>query len=266
MLEVAVEPIRTCGKQKRTSCYFCFKGLFGKTEQMGLILAKTFDGEHRWIPSGNIQIDAMFFSATSEKLDDDNPEAAYKDRETFILCNPNAMYYQHMINFPHAFYLRYFLQKGCNVLVWNYRGYGLTKATSFLYSHQNMPTPSNIKQDAEAVLSYLRNKIGVRGKVGVYGRSLGGIATTHLTKYVDMVLVDRSFGNLHEVIDRKFFGYLAVQLVKFVSGGTWSGTNDLDFITTVRDTKYGCSSQPCYKVLCQDKNDDIVDIHASLAV
>lgn len=51
----------------------------------------------------------MFFTATSESLQDDNSEALYKQRDTFILCNPNAMFYQHMINFPHAFYLRWFL-------------------------------------------------------------------------------------------------------------------------------------------------------------
>jgi len=51
----------------------------------------------------------MFFTATGEKLDDLNEMAEYKDRNTFILCNPNAMFYQHMINFPHAFYLRFFL-------------------------------------------------------------------------------------------------------------------------------------------------------------
>jgi len=39
---------------------------------MGLVLAKTFDGEQRYIKSGNILIDAMFFTATGEKLDDQN--------------------------------------------------------------------------------------------------------------------------------------------------------------------------------------------------
>lgn len=90
-------------------------------------------------------------------------------------------------------------------MVWNYRGYGLTKAKSVFYRFQNVPSPDVFKTDAEAVLAYLRNQIGVRGKIGVYGRSLGGIAATHLTKYVDMVIVDRSFGNLHEVARTKFF-------------------------------------------------------------
>jgi hypothetical protein len=31
-----------------------------------------------------------------------------------------------MINYPHAFYLKYFLNKNINVVVWNYRGYGRT--------------------------------------------------------------------------------------------------------------------------------------------
>jgi cytochrome oxidase Cu insertion factor (SCO1/SenC/PrrC family) len=79
---------------------------------MGDVLAKNFDGEHRWItdPENNpaAKIDAMFFTATEEVPNDDDPSLAYKDRHTFILCNPNAMFYQHMINYPHAFYLRYF--------------------------------------------------------------------------------------------------------------------------------------------------------------
>lgn len=85
----------------------------------------------------------------------------------------------------------------------------------------------------------MRNKIGVKGKVGVYGRSLGGIATTHLVKYVDMVIIDRSFGNLHSVAETKFFGKIAISLFKFATGG-WRATSDKDILSTVRDPKYGC--------------------------
>jgi hypothetical protein len=52
----------------------------------------------------------------------------------------------------------------------------------------------------------MRNKLGLRGKIGIYGRSLGGIASTHLAKYVDLVIVDRSLSNLEDVIDSKFMG------------------------------------------------------------
>lgn len=97
-----------------------------------------------------------------------------------------------------------------------------------------MPSPEAFKTDAEAVLNYLRNSIGVRGKIGVYGRSLGGIATTHLTKYVDMLIVDRSFGNLHEVARTKFFGQVSVDLFKYATGG-WRASSDKDILNTVRD-------------------------------
>jgi len=60
---------------------------------MGLVLAKTFDGQHRWIESDGVMLDAMFFTATSEVPDDGKATGAFKDFPTFILCNPNAMFY-----------------------------------------------------------------------------------------------------------------------------------------------------------------------------
>ena len=242
LCEKSVKPIRTCGRKKKRSNCGCFaRVIFGEPKHMGLVLGKTFDGEQRYIQSENIMIDAMFFTATGEKLDDLNELAEYKDRNTFILCNPNAMFYQHMINFPHAFYLRFFLQKGFNVLVWNYRGYGLTKARNCWYTMQNSPSPRKFKLDSEAILGYLRSTLGVRGKIGVYGRSLGGISTSHLAKFVDMIIVDRSFSSLYDVADRKFFGKAAVDLLRFASGG-WRSNSDFDFTQTDRDLKYGAQS------------------------
>jgi len=68
LCEVAVRPLKSCNKRGRANCWILFKGMFGSPKQMGLILAKTFDGEQRWIPSTDgIEIDAMFFTATSER-------------------------------------------------------------------------------------------------------------------------------------------------------------------------------------------------------
>jgi len=64
----------------------------------------------------------------------------------------------------------------------------------------------------------------VEGKIGVYGRSLGGIATCHLAQQVDMVIVDRSFSNLNEVAERKFHGQSAKAIFKLATGG-WRTTN-----------------------------------------
>lgn len=49
----------------------------------------------------------------------------------------------------------------------------------------------------------------MRGKIGIYGRSLGGIAASHLAKYLDVSLVDRSFADLEEVVEGKFYGKAA---------------------------------------------------------
>jgi pimeloyl-ACP methyl ester carboxylesterase len=81
------------------------------------------------------------------------------------------MSYQHMVNYPQAFYLKYFLGKQINCLLWNYRGYGRTRGR---------PNPMDFEHDANQVLTFLKDKIGVRGKIGVYGRSLGCIPATHL--------------------------------------------------------------------------------------
>ena len=195
---------------------------------MGEVLAKTFDGQHLWIKSSNsasTKIDAMFFPATGEKIDKNNlkAEKEFKKLPTFILCNPNAMFYQNMINYPHAYYLRFFLQKNINVMCWNYRGYARSKVRGSCCV-KSEPTPQNMRQDAESVLKYCRSELGIKSKIGVYGRSLGGIATTHLAQYVDMVIVDRSFSNLYDVAFHKFKGFLAVLMFKLGTFG-WDSDN-----------------------------------------
>jgi len=64
---------------------------------------------------------------------------------TMIMCGPNAMYAEQaqydsdMLNF--------YTENGINVLVYNYRGYGLS---------QGSPTLSKIRLDAETVVMYVR--------------------------------------------------------------------------------------------------------------
>ena len=220
----------------RTSCKCCFTSLFGENKQMGEVLANTFDGQQVWVKNekSKTKVDAMFFPATSEKFDKHNLKAEkdFKKLPTFILCNPNAMFYQHMINYPHAYYLRYFLQKNINVVCWNYRGYARSKGAVC----RRDPDPENIREDAEAVLKFCRQELGLKGKMGVYGRSLGGIATTHLAQYVDMIIVDRSFSNLYEVAYYKFHGYIATLLFKLGTRG-WDSNNDSRFY------QYGIESE-----------------------
>ena len=121
-----------------------------------------------------VKIDAMFFTATEEPLvlvGENQENSKYLEYDTVILCNPNAMAYQNMINYPHAYYLKFFLNKQINCLVWNYRGYGRTPGS---------PVPQQFYHDAEQVLNYLKHTIGVKGKICIYGRSLGNIAACYL--------------------------------------------------------------------------------------
>ena len=61
-------------------------------------------------------------------------------------------------------------------------------------------SPYNIKRDGECVLNFLTEDLKVTGKIGVSGRSLGGIATCHLANNfpgkISAMIVDRSFSEL----------------------------------------------------------------------
>ena len=173
-------------------------------------------------------------------------------------------------------------------MTWNYRGYARSKGGSYLACTKGMPSPEIIREDSEEVLRYCRNELGLKGKIGVYGRSLGGIATAHLAHYVDMVIVDRSFSNLYEVAFHKFYGMLAVMLFKLGTAG-WDSNNDVRFCNrgidseerqadmlkkgffpvedgTTNDRKRKTLRKNCYKVITCDANDDIVILQGSLMV
>ncbi len=172
------------------------------------MLEKNFDGRHFWIKShdGKVLIDSMFFPCTSEEVITKsegkvNVQKQYVYFPTIIICNPNALFYHHMVNAPNAFWLNFFIKKGINVMAWNYRGYGHTKGA---------PTPYNVKLDGESILHFLVKDLHMIGKVGVYGRSLGGVVATHIAaKFPDKIqflFADRTFGNLESISKRKFLG------------------------------------------------------------
>jgi fermentation-respiration switch protein FrsA (DUF1100 family) len=50
----------------------------------------------------------------------------------------------------------------------------------FGLNSKGTPTPYNIKLDGESMLDFMLNGLSLTGKLGVYGRSLGGVVATHL--------------------------------------------------------------------------------------
>lgn len=66
-----------------------------------------------------------------------------------IMCGPNAeqaeqiQYNSDLLDFYH--------DNGINIMVFNYRGYGLSEGT---------PSIQKIKQDSETVAQYVRQRVG----------------------------------------------------------------------------------------------------------
>ena len=108
-------------------------------------------------------------------------------------------------------------------MAWNYRGYGKTKGT---------PDPYNIKTDGESMINFILNELMIQGRIGVYGRSLGGVVATHLAatypKHIHFLLADRTFGNLKNISVRKFVGSGTTLLYKLISF-KWETYNDKNF-------------------------------------
>ena len=59
----------------------------------------------------------------------------------------------------------------------------------------------------------------MRGKIGVYGRSLGCIATCHLQYQFDMIIADRGFSDLWTLAEIKFFDKISSILVRYGTQG-----------------------------------------------
>lgn len=126
-----------------------------------------------------------------------------------------------MVHLSHTYYLKMFLDKGINVFTWNYRAYGRSKGK---------PTPDNLKRDIEEVYKFIRTKLKLQGKIGIYGRSLGGIPSSFLSNKVDMAIIDRSFCNLAAMAKWKYHGKFADYLFKIGSCG-WQAQNDYHIVT-----------------------------------
>lgn len=105
-----------------------------------------------------------------------------------------------MITSANAYWLDFFLRRECNVLIWNYRGYGESEQSIL---SPNL-TPNQQKIDVERVMQFLVNRLRVRGPIGVYGRSIGGISACHLSlKFPDLIKVfvgDRTMGNFETIV------------------------------------------------------------------
>ena len=97
-------------------------------------------------------------------------------------------------------------------MAWNYRDYGKSEGT---------PDPYSSYHDSESILKFLIEEMGIKGKIGCFGRSLGGSMATHLAnnypQYIKFLFVDRSFGSLKRMSLSSFKGRYNKGILKFFS-------------------------------------------------
>lgn len=117
--------------------------------------------------------------------------------------------------------------------------------------------PAQQKVDAERVLQFLINKIRVKGSVGAYGRSIGGIAASHLVgKFPNVIKVfvgDRTLGTFDDCAKTRFPSTDKILKFSDLISCKWRMNNVDGFL----------ENKNCFKIHCCDVDDDVIDIFAA---
>jgi hypothetical protein len=97
----------------------------------------------------------------------------------------------------------------------------------------------------------------VRGQIGVYGRSIGGIAASHLVhkfpKLIKVFIGDRTMGNFESIVRNRFKGGDKLLWLYRLLSCKWHANNVDGFI----------ENTGCFKIHSFDEDDDVVDIFSS---
>ena len=90
-------------------------------------------------------------------------------KKLMIICGPNAEPYQ---IFARNIPLNIYLNKGIDILCWNYRGYGFSTGKADF---------NNLKEDIIDIYTEIKNHYNYES-IGVHGISLGGVPACYLAK------------------------------------------------------------------------------------
>lgn len=125
--------------------------------------------------SSNVVIDNMLDEAVNTRTSRNSNRSLFNkinsNKTLVIICSGNGGSYEMFHRNP--FWINFYLDLKCDVLLWNYRGYGLSSGCASL---------KNIKLDADAVYNYCKNTLRYK-KVIVHGISIGGIAASYIARY-----------------------------------------------------------------------------------
>jgi len=228
--------------------YNCFiNNTFTNLDQYSVLFNRKFNNKYNsFITSDNKIIDYTII--TYDKLN-----IIYKNNVNYnenkisnnllIFCNPNGMIYQ--LFTPEKFL--FLLNGGCDVLLWNYRGYG--------YSTGH-PTFKNAKTDVMELFDYIKKKNQYK-KFGVFGYSVGGGCATFLAqnRKLDVLICDRNYSNISEIAKAfPFIGKILYYLSKIVCFKY--DDNISEFINT--------KNKNILKIVLCDPDDEIIPDTASI--
>ena len=235
--------------------YNCFVNYdFFSLEQFSILFHKRFNNTYNYfITNDNQIIDYTIISY--EKLDEMykyNPKSKIKEpikiefnsKNLLLFCNPNGMIYQ--LFTPDKFIP--FLEGGCDILLWNYRGYG---------GSSGYPTFKNAKTDALELFDYAKKKYINYNKFGVYGYSVGGGSAIFVAnkRKLDVLICDRNFTNVSEIVkDIPYVGWFLNYLVKVLN---------FKYDYNINEFMNSKNKNICKIVLC-DPDDEIIPNSASL--
>ena len=235
--------------------YNCFVNYdFFSLEQFSILFHKRFNNTYNYfITNDNQIIDYTIISY--EKLDEMykyNPKSKIKEpikiefnsKNLLLFCNPNGMIYQ--LFTPDKFLP--FLEGGCDILLWNYRGYG---------GSSGYPTFKNAKTDALELFDYAKKKYINYNKFGVYGYSVGGGSAIYVAnqRKLDVLICDRNFTNVSEIVkDIPYVGWFLNYLVKVLN---------FKYDYNINEFMNSKNKNICKIVLC-DPDDEIIPNSASL--
>ena len=185
-------------------------------------------------------------------------------RSAVLLCGPNAGLYEYAHR--QGEWLELYLSLGCDVILWNYPGYG--RSSGF-------PSPSRLASDAHLLVSFLRHELGVQ-QVFVHGESIGGLPACALAgrRAVDLLIADRTLDSLPRTATAMLgpVGSLALRAVT-----RWTRSNAEAYLQAGQQV-HSCLNGVAFptqpplqyalsvpRLLCVDPSDQVIDWSASLA-
>ena len=187
----------------------------------------------------NLKLDCVYIPSTSKRAN------IHKTKKIVLMCNPNAGLYENVHDPEQSPKLRHFLERGLNVFVWNYRGYGRSEGA---------PSPASNNKDILAVLDHVVQRFqGESMDIAISAESIGGLtgcfAACERPDIVKLLIADRTFGSLHSTASYILAPW-AGRVLKFLK---WHGANTDSFL------RYSGM-----KIVCNDTDDAIIHNMASL--